>query len=119
MTNPLANMIGWIFKQGMAAVALDEKFKAIDARFDALEARMDDRFKTVDERFRTVDGRFGTVDERSKGLESRLDHLDEKIDLLRNEQSAKIEGLRGEMRASIDLHERIASLEARMPQKSA
>lgn len=33
-------MIAWIFKQGMAAVAWDEKFKAIDARFDALEDRV-------------------------------------------------------------------------------
>jgi tetrahydromethanopterin S-methyltransferase subunit G len=105
MTNPFANMIGWIFKQGMAAVALDEKFKAIDARFAALEGRLDERFKSIDERFKAVDAKF--------------DHLDEKVDLVRSEIGAKVEGLRGEMKASIDLHERIASIEARMPQKSA
>jgi hypothetical protein len=98
MANPFSSMIGWIFKQGMAAMALDEKFKAIDARFAALEGRLDERFKAIDKRF---------------------DHLDEKVNLVRSELSARVEGLRGEMRASIDLHERIASLEARVPHKSA
>jgi chromosome segregation ATPase len=102
MTSPLANMIGWIFKQGMAAVALDEKFKGIDQRFTALEGRLEERFKALDAK-----------------IDQKIDHLDEKIDLVRSELSAKVEGLRGEMKASIDLHERIASIEARMPQKSA
>lgn len=98
MSNPVARMIGWFFKQGMAAVALDEKFKAIDTRFVALEDRLSERFK---------------------GLDTKIDHLNEKVDLVRNELSAKVEGLRGEMKASIALHERIAALEALAGRKSA
>ena len=100
MANPLFKMIGWIFKQGMAAVALDERFKAMDVRFNAL----DERFKSIDTHFEV--------------LEAKVDHVDEKIGLIRNELIARIDGLKDGLKASVEVHERIAALEALVGRKS-
>lgn len=99
MANPITKMIGWFFKQGMAAVALDERFKAMDVRFDAL-----------DERLKSIDARF-------EALGAKIDHVDEKIGLVRNELIARIEGLRDGLKASVEVHERLAVLEALVGRK--
>ena len=55
-------MIQWVFKKGMAAYRLDERFSAIDRRFESIERRLDH------------------VDSRLEKLESRMDRIEFNFD---------------------------------------
>jgi hypothetical protein len=40
MANPFVTMIAWLFRQGMAAVKFDERFKALDDRISAVRTEL-------------------------------------------------------------------------------
>jgi len=40
MANPPVTMIAWLFRQGMAAVKFDERFKALDDRISAVRTEL-------------------------------------------------------------------------------
>ncbi len=94
----------------MAAVALDERFKSLDERFKSIDVR----FMSIDVRLEAMETRF---DQRFRAVDQKFDHLDEKIDLVRNELIARMDGLRDEMRASVEMRERVAALEALVARK--
>ena len=89
---------------------VNRQFDAIDKRFDALKDDIDKRFDAVDKRFDAVDKRFdaagGAVHTRFEAVDRRLDGIDKRID-----------GLAADWRVSLDVHERLAAIEARLEKR--
>ena len=82
---------------------VNRQFDAIDKRFDALKDDIDKRFDTVDKRF---DAAGDAVHTRFEAVDRRLDGIDKRID-----------GLAADWRVSLDVHERLAAIEARLEKR--
>jgi hypothetical protein len=74
---------------------MDARFQGVDARFQNLEGQMETRFQSLENR----------MDDRFQGVEVRIQSLENLIRQLMHQVS--LEG---------SLRERIAALEARLPQ---
>jgi hypothetical protein len=81
----------------------NRQFDVVDKRLDSLKADMDQRFSSLKT---DMDQRFGSLKADIDGLDKRIDSLDKRID-----------GLAGDWRLSLDVHERLAALEARLERR--
>jgi hypothetical protein len=75
---------------------VNRQFEAIDSRFDTLKRDIDRRFDTTDH---VVSQRFSAVDMRLDGIDKRIN------------------ALASDWRLSLDVHERLAALEARLEKR--
>src|SRR5215475_34287 len=75
---------------------VNRQVEAIDSRFDALKRDIDRRFDAADF---AVNQRFSAVDTRLDGIDKRID------------------ALASDWRLSLDVHERLAALEARLEKR--
>ena len=93
---------------------VNRQFDAVDKRFDAFKDEIDKRFDAlkddIDKRFDAnndvVNMRFDALDQRFNDVDRRLDGIDKRID-----------GLAGDWRVSLNVHERLAALEARLEKR--
>ena len=83
--------------------AIDKRFDAVDKRFDAVDKRFDALKDDIDKRF---DAAGDAVHTRFEAMDRRLDGIDKRID-----------GLAADWRVSLDVHERLAAIEARLEKR--
>ena len=82
---------------------IDKRFDAVDKRFDAVDKRFDALKDDIDKRF---DAAGDAVHTRFEAMDRRLDGIDKRID-----------GLAADWRVSLDVHERLAAIEARLEKR--
>ena len=80
------------------------EIKRLDEKIDGSGKRLDERLSSLDEK---LGGAGKRLEEKMDGMGKRLD---EKMDSLREE----VRNLREEFHLAIDIHERLASLEAKI-----
>ena len=83
---------------------LDGKIEGLDAKIEGLRGEMNARFDAVDRRFESADRRFGSVEKR---LESVEFSVKETIGI-------QIQSMDAKWREAMDVHERLATLEAKI-----
>ena len=96
---------------------VDGRTAALDAKVDGVDARLGFKIDAVEGR---LDGKIGALDAKIDGVDAKLGSLHTEMGSLKNELvseirrlDARIDGVDRELRAAIDVRERIAALEAR------
>ena len=82
----------------------------MNARFDAV----DRRFEGVDRRFETMDKKFDSVDKKFDSLDRRLESVEFSV---KETIGVQIQSMDAKWREAMDVHERLASLEARIDKR--
>jgi hypothetical protein len=82
---------------------VNRQFDAVDRRFDTIDKEFDEFRAGIDKRLDVSDD---AADTRFNGIDKRLDSLDKRID-----------GLALDWRVSLDVHERLAAIEARLEKR--
>ncbi|MBI3305237.1 hypothetical protein HYZ80_02875 [Candidatus Parcubacteria bacterium] len=94
---------------------LDEKIDGVDKRLsekiDGVDKRLSEKIDGLDEKIDGVDKRLS---EKIGGVAQHIDSVDKRIDSLRDEFSARFVSLEREISVAIDIHERLAALEAKI-----
>jgi tetrahydromethanopterin S-methyltransferase subunit G len=86
---------------------LDGKLEGIDAKIEGLRGEMNARFDAVDRRFEGVDRRFESVGKRLESVEFSV----------KETIGVQIQSMDAKWREAMDVHERLASLEAKLDKR--
>ena len=93
---------------------LDGKLEGIDAKIEGLRAEMNVRFDAVDRRFEGVDRRFEAVEKKFDALDRRLEGVEFSV---KETIGVQIQSMDAKWREAMDVHERLASLEAKIDKR--
>ncbi len=80
----------------------------------ALQDIVAPELRAIEGKFEAVRAEIKRLDEKIDGLDKRIDSVDKRIDSLRSEFSVRFESLEREISRAIDIHERLAALEAKI-----
>jgi len=93
---------------------LEGKIEGIDAKIEGLRGEMNARFDAVEHRFDAVDRRFEGVDRRFESVEKRLESVEFSV---KETIGVQIQSMDSKWREAMDVHERLASLEAKIEKR--
>ena len=86
--------------------AQNGEIKALSAKIDAVHQELTLTQSFTNRQLDALDRRFSDIDKRFNAVDKRLDGIDKRID-----------GLAGDWRLSLDVHERLAAIEARLEKR--
>jgi phage shock protein A len=93
---------------------LHGEIKRLDARVEGMRGEMNARFDAVNRRFEGVDRRFESVDKKFDSIEERLEFVEFSV---KETIGVQIQSMDAKWREAMDVHERLASLEARIDKR--
>ena len=86
--------------------AQNGEIKALSAKIDAVHQELTLTQSFTNRQLDALDRRFSDIDKRFNAVDKRLDGIDKRID-----------ALAGDWRLSLDVHERLAAIEARLEKR--
>jgi chromosome segregation ATPase len=91
--------------------ALQGELKRLDEKMDGVRIEMRSEFHRLDEKIDSLDKR---LNQRMDGLNQRMDGVEKRIDGLERHFSGQFDSLQKQLGVAIEIHERLAALEAKV-----
>ena len=91
--------------------ALQVEIRSVDAKIDSFREEFRSEIRRLDQRIESLQGRFG---ERFDSQENRFTSLEKQIQTNHESLGRQIQVMREDFKLAIDLHERIAAIEAKL-----